>query len=279
MEKSILITGSSSGIGLCTCQYLKSKGYRVFGTARSMEAVNSLKEQGIEAFQLDVNNSLQIKEVVNAITELTSGTLYALCNNAGFGQPGALEDLDRASLTAQFETNVFGLLELTNAVLPIMRRQGYGRIINLSSVLGFIALPFRGAYAASKYAVEGLTDSLRLELRNTLIYVSLIEPGMINTKFRDSALSAYSANIKDADSPFSDQYQRFLHNFTTNKLQRLGTGPIVVAKKIEHALESKRPKIRYRVTAATHLMATLKRLLPDRALDLILAKIADQEIN
>lgn len=279
MEKSILITGSSSGIGLCTCQYLKSKGYRVFGTARNLEAVNSLKEQGIEAFQLDVNNSLQIKEVVNAITELTSGTLYALCNNAGFGQPGALEDLDRASLTAQFETNVFGLQELTNAVLPIMRRQGYGRIINLSSVLGFIALPFRGAYAASKYAVEGLTDSLRLELRNTLIYVSLIEPGMINTKFRDSALLAYSANIKDAESPFSDQYQRFLHNFKTNKLQRLGTGPIVVAKKIEHALESKRPKIRYRVTAATHLMATLKRLLPDRALDLILAKIADQEIN
>lgn len=274
MEKSVLITGCSSGIGLCTCEYLKSKGYRVFATARKAEDVERLRQQGFEAFQLDVSSSDQIKEVVTKITQLTEGTLYALVNNAGIALSGALEDISIPDLKNQFETNVFALQAMTNAVLPIMRAQGYGRIVNISSVLGLISLPFRGAYNASKYAVEGLSDTLRLELRHTPIFVSMVEPGPIVSNFRKNAIAASQSTINIEASPFKESYKKYFERY-----KDIGYHPINVAKKIEKALASSRPKAHYYVTPQTYLLGTLKRLLPQRALDFLLAKIADHEIN
>lgn len=277
--KTILVTGCSSGIGLTTCTFLKAQGYRVFATARHPEDVASLSEKGFEAYQLDLTNSNQIHDVVAQIIETSHEPLYALCNNAGYAQPGALEDLTRDNLREQFETNVFGLQELTNAVIPIMRQQGFGRIIHISSVLGFISLPFRGAYNASKYAVEGLADTLRLELRKTGIYVCLIEPGPIMSQFRENALAAYYAQQEQGSSQHQDAYTRFLANFKKNKAQRIGGEPIAVSKKILQALESKSPKPRYYVTAPTYLFAALKRILPQRTLDLLLGRISDKELE
>lgn len=274
MEKSVLITGCSSGIGLCTCEYLKSKGYRVFATARKAADVERLRQQGFEAFQLDVNSMDQIKEVVTKITQSTEGTLYALVNNAGSALPGALEDISIEDLKNQFETNVFALQAMTNAVLPIMRAQGYGRIVNISSVLGLISLPFRGAYNASKYAVEGLSDTLRLELRHTPIFVSLVEPGPIESNFRKNAIAASQSKLNIEASPFRESYKKYFDRYKDT-----GYHPSKVAKKIEKALASSRPKAHYYVTPHTYLFGTLKRLLPQRALDFLLAKIADQEIN
>jgi short-subunit dehydrogenase len=280
MQKTILITGCSSGIGLSTCHFLKNRGYRVFATARKPEDVATLQGNGFESFQLDVNSSEQIKQVITRITQITGGTLYALCNNAGYAQPGALEDISRESLRQQFETNVFGLQEMTNAVLPIMRQQGYGRIIHISSVLGLISLPFRGAYNASKYAVEGLADTLRLEVRKTKIYISLIEPGPVDSYFRENALFAYQHNIQPEKSAFERDYRQFLINFGKNKAKaHFSAKPEAVANKIYNALESNKPKPRYFVTAPTYIFATLKRLLPQRWMDGVLAMIANQEIH
>lgn len=280
MQKTILITGCSSGIGLCAANILKQRGYRVFATARKQDDVEKLKQQGFESFLLDVADSVSIQKTVEQILSLTSGTLDALCNNAGFAQPGALEDLNRNSLRAQFETNVFGLQELTNAILPVMRKQGHGRIIYMSSILGFISLPFRGAYNSSKYAVEGLADTLRLELRNSQIFVSLIEPGPIHTEFRNNALKAYQQNIKKESSFHQKNYKKFLQHFFKNKDQLLlGAGPQAVVKKIIYALEDKKPKARYYVTLPTHLFAILKRILPQRTLDSLLSIIAKKEVS
>ncbi|MCK5721363.1 MAG: SDR family NAD(P)-dependent oxidoreductase, partial [Gammaproteobacteria bacterium] len=183
-KKSILITGCSTGIGLCVAQALQQRGYRVFATARKEDDVETLKTIGLESLQLDLDKPESIQTAVTEILKRTNGTLGALFNNGAYGQTGAVEDLSRDVLRQQFETNVFGWQELTNLVLPVMLKQGHGRIIQNSSVLGFIALKFRGAYTASKYAIEGLTDTLRQELTGTNIYISLIEPGPIESRFR-----------------------------------------------------------------------------------------------
>ena len=172
-QKAILITGCSSGIGLCCAHELKKRGYRVFATARKAKDVVNLQEQGFESLQLDLARSESINSAVDNILALTGGHLYALFNNGAYGQPGAVEDLQRQVLKEQFETNVFGTQELTNRVIPVMRQQGYGRIVYNGSVLGIISLPFRGAYNASKYAIEGLADTLRLELYGSGIGVSV----------------------------------------------------------------------------------------------------------
>uniref|UniRef100_A0A4W5LCQ8 Uncharacterized protein n=1 Tax=Hucho hucho TaxID=62062 RepID=A0A4W5LCQ8_9TELE len=187
-SRSILITGCSSGIGLVVAQGLAAKGWRVFATARQAADVVRLQAQGLEALQLDVDDSDSIVQAVAEVLLRTGGTLDALFNNAGYGQPGAAEDVPRAAMRAQFETNVFGAWELMNAVIPVMRRQGHGRILFNSSVLGFAAMKYRGAYNASKYAMEGLCDTLRLELAGSGIAVSLIEPGPIESRFRANAL-------------------------------------------------------------------------------------------
>jgi NAD(P)-dependent dehydrogenase (short-subunit alcohol dehydrogenase family) len=205
-NKSILITGCSSGIGLCVAEGLKTRGYRVFATARKEVDVQQLGSDGFESLRLDLSDSESITAAVDEILSRTNGTLDALFNNGAYGQPGAVEDLSRDVLRTQFETNLFGWHELTNQVLPVMRRQGHGRIIQNSSVLGFVALRYRGAYNASKYALEGLSDTLRLELMGTDIHVSLIEPGPVSSRFRENAFKAYQENIAPDNSVHRDKY-------------------------------------------------------------------------
>jgi len=273
MKKTILITGCSSGIGYCVAKALHERGYRVFATARKRASVEMLLAEGLESFRLDLTDSNSIHFAFEEVMRRTDGELYALFNNGAYGLPGAVEDLSRDALRAQFETNVFGWQELTNLAIPVMRRQGYGRIIQNSSVLGFISLPFRGAYNASKYAIEGLSDTLRLELRDTNIYVSLIEPGPIASQFRMNAVKALAKYIDIENSFHREKYQGVLARL--NK-----PGPVVpftlppeaVLKRVIHALEATKPQPRYYVTFPTYLFGILKRILSTRALDVLLAK-------
>jgi NAD(P)-dependent dehydrogenase (short-subunit alcohol dehydrogenase family) len=272
--RSILITGCSSGIGRCVAHGLAQRGYRVFATARQEADVEQLNAAGLESLQLDLSDSGSIERATEDLFSRTGGRLDALFNNGAYGQLGAVEDLSRDVLRDQFETNLFGWHELTNRVLPVMRAQGHGRIIQNSSVLGFVALPFRGAYNASKYALEGLMDTLRLELRGTGIYVSLVEPGPIESRFRANAYAVYKRTINPETSVHREKYRRLEQRLTTE-------GPVVpftlpaeaVLKKVIKALESPRPRARYYVTFPTYLFAALKRVLTDRALDRVLARV------
>lgn len=272
--KSVLITGCSSGIGLCVARSLQQRGYRVFATARQQQDVDNLNQEGLESLLLDLNDSDSINRAVDEILRRTGGTLYALFNNGAYGQAGAVEDLRRDVLRRQFETNVFGWHELTNRVLPIMRRQGGGRIIQNSSVLGLIALPFRGAYNASKYAVEGLSDTLRMELRGTDIHISLIEPGPIESRFRANSFRAYQQNIERDRSPFRERYLAMEQRLTKKgPAVPFTLPPEAVLKRVIHALESRRPRPRYYVTFPTYLFGYLKRLLSTRLMDRVLSRI------
>ena len=274
MKKEVLITGCSSGIGLCCAEGLQKRGYRVFATARKQSDVEWLKEQGFEAYRLDIADSTSIHETVATVLDASEGRLYGLFNNAGFGQPGAVEDLSREAVREQFETNVFGTLELTNKVLPVMREQGAGRIIINSSILGFAAMPYRGAYNASKYALEGFADTLRLELAGSGVYVSLVEPGPIRSRFRDNAYAFYKKNINPENSAHRKRYQameaRLLKQGPATPFTE---GPEAVLKRVIHALEAKRPQARYYVTFPTYLFGFLKRILPTRWLDGLLGRI------
>jgi NAD(P)-dependent dehydrogenase (short-subunit alcohol dehydrogenase family) len=208
----------------------------------------------------------------------TNGMLYALFNNGAYGQPGAVEDLSTDVLRAQFEANFFGWHELTCQVLPIMRRQGYGRIIQNSSVLGFVALKWRGAYTASKFALEGLTDTLRMELRGSGIHVSLIEPGPIESRFRENAYEAFKKNIDVANSPHREAYRRVEARLAVEEKAQPFTLPgDAVFKKVVHALESRRPKPRYYVTVPTYAFGFLRRILPTRLLDVALRAVSGGE--
>jgi len=278
-NKPILITGCSSGIGLAVARGLKKRGYHVFPSARKTEDVKMLQEGGFEeALLLDLDNSQSIKYAVDTLLKKTNGQLYALFNNGAYGQAGAVEDLSRDALRANFETNLFGTHELTSLIIPTMRKQGYGRIIQNSSVLGLICLPYRGAYNASKFALEGLTDTLRMELKNSGIKVSLIEPGPITSRFRANAFAAYQRNIDKENS-----YHRNIYDSMERRLTKKGPAapftlpPEAVLKKVIHALESDNPKIRYYVTFPTYLFATLKRLLPHKWLDKLLLKVSSGE--
>ena len=273
-EKSILITGCSSGIGLWVAEGLLRRGYRVFATARKQEDVKILLNKGMESFQLDLDDSSSIKRAVHEVLNKTEGKLFALFNNGGFGQPGAVEDLRRGVLREQFETNVFGYLELTNIILPTMRKQGYGRIIQNSSILGFISLPFRGAYIASKHALEGLSDTLRMELKGTNIFVSIIEPGPIEAKFRQNAYAKYKENIDAKSSHFHKQYEAMEERLTKETAPLPFTLPATaVLEKVLRVLESSKPKARYYVTTPTYIFAGLKRLLPGFLLEKLLINV------
>jgi len=273
-EKAVLITGCSSGIGRCAAEVLKARGYRVFASARRHQDVEVLKGEGFEAVWLDLRDSASIRSAVAEVLDATGGRLHGLFNNGAYGQPGAVEDLSREVLREQFETNLFGTHELTNCIVPVMRAQGSGRIVQNSSVLGFAAMPFRGAYNASKYALEGLTDTLRLELAGSGVAVSLIEPGPITSRFRENAYAMYRKHIDPTSS-----VHRVTYLAMEARLSKPGPaapftlGPEAVVQRLIHALESRRPKARYYVTVPTYLFGTLKRLLPTRALDRMLAKI------
>jgi len=271
--KTILITGCSSGIGLYAAHALQKCGYTVFASARKQKDVETLTAQGLHSIQLDVSNSKSIRLVVDVVLRETGGKLFALINNAGYGQPGAVEDLTQNALQKQFDTNFFGLVELTNRLLPVMHKQGYGRIIQISSVLGFIAMPLRGAYIASKYALEGITDTLRLELMDTNIYVSLIEPGPITSRFRQNSLRMFYNYIDGKVSRFRGQYQAEEKRLNTEgQVVPFTLEPEAVMPKIIHALESTKPKARYFVTFPTYLFVALKRILPTKTLDYLLIK-------
>lgn len=273
MKKTILITGCSSGIGHCVAKALHAKGYRVFATARRQESIDMLLNEGLESFHLDLMDSNSINLAVEEVMRRTDGQLYALFNNGAYGLPGAIEDLSREALRDQFETNVFGWQELTNLVLPVMRKQGYGRIIQNSSVLGFVSLPFRGAYNATKYAIEGLSDTMRLELKGTHIYVSLIEPGPISSQFRANAIRMLAKYVDVKKSIHHERYQGVL-----KRLNKKGPAvpftlpPEAVLKRVIHALEANKPQPRYYVTFPTYLFGILKRILSTRTLDVLLAK-------
>lgn len=272
-RRSILITGCSSGIGLCAAQILQQRGYRVFATARKPADVSRLANEGFESLQLDLADSGSIQNAVTIILQRTGGTLDAIFNNGAYGLPGAIEDLSRASLRAQFETNLFGWVELTNLIIPVMRRQGHGRIVQNSSILGLIAMPFRGAYNASKFALEGLTDTLRQELADTQIKVALIEPGPILTRFRENSLRLFEASIDIQHSPHRNKYEKMLARLRIQGAAVPFTlPPDAVVKKLLHALESRHPKPRYFVTFPTYLFTFLKWLLGTRSLDRLTSK-------
>ncbi len=271
--QTILITGCSSGIGYHCAHSLKNLGYHVIASCRKTEDVNRLRDEGLVCVQLDLADEKSINQAWSEILELCNGQLSALFNNGAFGLPGAVEDLSRAALEHQFATNVFGTQQLTNLTLRQMRTQGYGRIIYNSSVLGFAAMAFRGAYNASKYAIEGLADTLRLELAHEPISVSLIEPGPIASHFRANAYHEFQTWVNTEHSPHQNNY-----NAMIARLQKQGAaapftlGPEAIHKVLLHALQSKHPKARYRVTKPTHVFAILKRLLPTSALDWVLRK-------
>ncbi|MBS4050473.1 MAG: SDR family oxidoreductase [Methylomonas sp.] len=272
--QTVFITGCSSGIGYATAISLKNRGHRVICSVRKAEDAAVLIDKGFECLRLDLADSDSIQQAVQKLTEMTGGKVDALFNNGAFGQPGAVEDLSRDALRNQFETNFFGTHELTNLLIPLMRKQGHGRIIYNSSVLGFVAMKFRGAYNSSKFALEGLADTLRLELRGSGIRIVLIEPGPIESRFRQNAFAMYQHFIDPNLSVHRQTYKAM-----EARLQK--TGPAApftlpataVAEKVIHALESKRPKSRYAVTVPTHLFAWLKRLLPTSWLDRILVSV------
>ena len=272
-QRSVLVTGCSSGIGECVARGLHERGYRVIASVRNPDDCAALQESGIETLVLDYASSASIASAVEQVLERTDGRLYGLFNNGAYGQPGACEDLSRDAMREQFETNVFGWMELTNLLLPSMRAQGYGRIIQNSSILGFVALPMRGAYNASKFAIEGFSDTLRLELAGTDIHVSLIEPGPVESRFRANAYRAFREHIDAENSVHAKRYRRMIRNFEkSGNVQPFTLPPESVLKRVVHALESKKPRIRYPVTAPTYLFAVLKRILSDRMLDRILRR-------
>ena len=270
--RTVLITGCSSGIGLCLAHGLRSSGYHVFATARKEEDVTKLKKLGFEAFMLDLASSKSIKAAIYELYKKTDG-LYALINNGAYGQAGALEDISREALEKQFQANVFGWHELTNLVLPSMKARNIGRVIYISSVLGFVAMPFRGPYVASKFAIEGLVNTLRLELKKTKIKLSLIQPGPIESKFRHNAFLAFKENVDSSKSDYKREYKIMIERLNSDKNVQFTLAPEAVLRCVLHALESKVPKNHYRVTFPTKLFAFLCRILPSSWMDNILSRV------
>lgn len=273
-QKSILITGCSSGIGYDAAHGLAARGWRVFATCRKQVDCVRLRGEGLESFVLNYADEASVSAALAQVLAATGGTLDALFNNGAFALPGAAEDLPRAGLREVFETNVFGWHDLTQQVIPVMRAQGAGRIVNCSSVLGLVCAPWRSAYNASKFAVEGLSDTLRLEMRGTGIEIVLIEPGPVTSKIRQNATIAFERWIDWENSARADAYRTTLLKRLYDKpgKDRFELPASAVTRKLVHALESPRPRARYFVTTPTYIMAALKRLLPTRALDWILAK-------
>jgi NAD(P)-dependent dehydrogenase (short-subunit alcohol dehydrogenase family) len=272
-SRSVLITGCSSGIGRATADALRARGYRVFATARQERDVAVLRASGFESVRLDLSSSDSIANALDDVLGMSGGKLGGLVNNGAYGQPGAVEDLSRDALRAQFEVNVFGTQELTNRVLPVMRAQRQGRIVQISSLLGFVSLAYRGAYNASKYALEALTDTMRLELRGSGIQLSLIEPGPITSRFRENAYAMFVANIDRTRSAHAEYYRSVEARLGGTKPLPFTLPASAVAACVIKAVESPRPRVRYRITVPAHFLASTKRLLSDRLMDRLLLKI------
>jgi NAD(P)-dependent dehydrogenase (short-subunit alcohol dehydrogenase family) len=269
--RTILITGASSGIGLASARALKRRGWRVLATARKQQDLDRLRDvEGLEPIPLELADPASVAACAEAALALAGDRLDALFNNAAYGQVGAVEDITADLLRRQLEVNVIGGHELTRRILPAMRRARAGRIVNCSSVLGLVSGPYRGAYSASKFALEALSDALRIELDGTGIHVSLIEPGPIRTKFLESALAAFEQAIDWRASPHRAAYQSRLAAMRAGGKQDFKLEPEAVAAKVVDAVESPRPKPRYFVTTPTYAADAMRRLLPTRLLDRML---------
>jgi NAD(P)-dependent dehydrogenase (short-subunit alcohol dehydrogenase family) len=273
-QRSILITGCSSGIGLDAARTLHARGWRVFATCRQEADCDRLRAEGLESFRLDYADEATIAAAVAEVKLRTGGTLDALYNNGAFACPGAVEDLPRGALREIFETNLFGYHDLTARVIPMMRAQGHGRIVNCSSVLGLVGMTWRGAYVATKFAMEGLTDVLRIEMKGTGIDIILIEPGPIATKIRENAVPHFEKWVDWENSARRDQYVSLRGRLYDKKVKKdtFELGPEAVTAKLIRAIEDRRPKPRYFVTTPTYLMGFARRILPTRALDWLIAK-------
>lgn len=272
----VLVTGASSGIGRCLALGLRDCGYSVFASARRDEDLEKLRQSGVHPLRLELGDSASVQNTAREVLAAAGDRFWGLVNNAAYGQPSAVEDLDRDALRRQFEVNVFGTHELTTALLPVMRRRNAGRIVQISSILGLVSLPYRGAYNASKYALEALTDALRLETTGTGIRVSLIEPGAIESRFREAALENFRKLDVSAHSVHGETYRRLARQVETRRPIPFIRPPEAVLAAVVHALASPRPKIRYRVGPHAHVLAALKRLLPDRLLDRIVLAVASR---
>ena len=272
--KSILITGCSSGIGLDAARGLKARGWRVFATCRQEADCERLRGERLESFRLDYADEASIAAAVDEVKTRTGGTLDALFNNGAFACPGAVEDLPRGALREIFEVNLFGYHDLSRRVIPMMRAQGHGRIVNCSSVLGLVGMTWRGAYVATKFAMEGLSDVMRIEMKGTGIDIILIEPGPIATKIRENAIPHFEQWIDWENSVRREQYASLRGRLYDKKTKKdaFELGPEAVTAKLIHALESRRPKARYFVTTPTYVMGFARRILPTRMLDWLIAK-------
>ncbi|ALI55449.1 SDR family NAD(P)-dependent oxidoreductase [Celeribacter marinus] len=275
--QSILITGCSTGIGYHAAHALHADGWRVFATCRKDGDCARLREEGLESFRIDYEDSASIKAGFDEAMSRTGGTLDALFNNGAYAIPAAVEDLPVDALRQNFEANVFGWHDLTRRVIPVMRAQGHGRIVQCSSVLGIMAMPWRGSYNATKFAIEGLTDTMRLEMRGTGIDVISIEPGPIGTAFRLNARKQFDAWIDCKASARADHYRnvlvpRLYKAAETSTPDPFELGPDAVTAKLKRALTSRRPKAHYYVTTPTYIAALARRFLPQRAIDALMAR-------
>ncbi|MFN3210253.1 MAG: SDR family NAD(P)-dependent oxidoreductase [Roseovarius sp.] len=273
--RTLLITGCSSGIGYDAAHGMRERGWRVFASCRSLEDCTRLSAEGFDSPRIDYSDPASISSGLSEVLDATGGTLDALFNNGAFACPGAVEDLPTDALRAVFEANVFGWHELTRQVIPVMRAQGHGRIVQNSSVLGFSTLRMRGAYNASKHALEGLTSTLRIEMRKTPIHVVLIEPGPITSKIRVNSIPHFERWIDWENAPARSLYEKRLipRLYNSSGPDTFERPASAVTKKLIHALESPRPRPRYFVTTPTHLLGALRRILPTRALDWLQAKL------
>lgn len=273
MTKSILITGASSGIGHDAALGFRARGWRVFAACRKREDCDRLRAQGFDAPQLDYASSESIAKGLAEVLDATGGTLDALYNNGAYACPGLVEDLPRGALEAIFQTNLFGLHELTTKVIPIMRTQGHGRIVNCSSVLGLAPLPFRGAYVSTKFALEGLTDTLRIEMRGTGIHIMLLEPGPITSDIRVNAIPHFEKWINWEGAARRADYEALRDRlYQDNGPDWFELPASACTKKLIHAFESRRPRPRYYVTTPTYLVGALRRILPTRTFDWVISK-------
>lgn len=272
--KTVLVTGCSSGIGLATAGFLRDRSWQVAPTARKPADLDRLRAEGFDPIALDVSDSASISTAVNTVLDLFDGQLGALVNNAGVGLMSAVEDAPRVLLRDLFEVNVFGLQELTNPIVSLFRKQGYGRIVNVSSVLGEISLPFAGIYSASKFAVEALSDALRRELFDSGVAVSIIQPGPIETRFSETLMRRAEHDPKNPNSPFTNFYRHRIETRKVGQPHRTADlfmkSPEAVAEKIFHCLESRHPPIRVRVTAVAHFGGLIRRILPAAWIDAVI---------